>query len=148
MSLTDFTVYQADGTILRSGACPEDMCESQAITANGEYVIYTKADVATDRVDISNPDPDYHAPVPKQAHSMTINKTTFTADGTDYVRINSVPTDARVWIITDTTLGLTNIINQAVPDGWVEVTTTQVGDYVITIDNGVLLPYEVTVHAV
>ncbi len=146
MSLTDFTVYNAAGTILRTGACPQEMCESQADTASGEYVIYTKTDLTTDRIDVSVPETP--APVAKQPHTMTINKTSFLANGTDVVRIDSVPSNALVSIVVDTSLGLESVIDQLVSDGWIEITTTQTGAYTITVDNGILLRYEVTVHAV
>lgn len=146
MSLTDFTVYKADGSIVRTGACPEDQCDAQADTVNGEYVLYTKTDIQTDRIDVTTPVSP--VPVAKQPNTITINKTSFIANGTDVVHLANVPANSKVSIIPDESLKLTPVLDQLVTDGWVEVTTTQAGNYTITIDNGVLLSYEVIINAV
>ena len=66
----------------------------------------------------------------------SINKTTFTADGTDSVVISSLP-DCIVAIVTTDTDYTT--FNERVSDGELVITTTIEGTYILTID---CFPYQ------
>jgi hypothetical protein len=92
-------------------------------------------------------------PVLRGANGLSVNKTTFLANGTDYVRVSPVPSGAIIDVITPSDSDLENIMGITM-DGTsnFEIDTLVKGTYKIIIKNIVVsgtlrLDYEVTVNA-
>jgi hypothetical protein len=145
--ITEFTVYAASGKVLRTGSCIEAQADQQADTSKGESVVYTKADIKNDTV-VEGSGGNPPVVTPKTTNSITINKTTFTANGADEVVISGVGAGALVDIKMPTLADIPDILDSRVDDGVAIITTIEPGSYLVNIDDGQTQPYEVTINAI
>jgi hypothetical protein len=149
--ITEFTVYNGAGTILRTGSALESQAQEQADASKGESVVFTRSDINNDTTGVSD---DVGDPVgtivvkPKTTNSITINKTSFSANGLDEIIINGVGSGALVDIRMPPAADIPDILDSRVDDGVAIITTVEPGSYLVNIDDGVTKPYEVTINAI
>lgn len=149
---TYYTVFNAQGTVLRTGAAPEDQIDAQADTSRDEYVIYTKSVIETDVVTnivVDEAGAVTSAPIVqgKGANTSSINKWSLTANGVDEVIITSIPVNSKIRINMPADKGLKDIVDVTVIDNVAVITTTETGAYTVTLDNGVLLAFTGVINA-
>ena len=143
--IVDFTVYNAAGKILRTGSCPGGMESLQYNAGAGEQLIVTRTLIEEEKIDTSVPASPVvvvRAPSP-----ITLNKSTFSADGTDGATFSSVPAGAMVNISMPTNTGLEDIYGTVVNDGALTITTTVKGIYEVEFRHDDYLIYTVSLHA-
>jgi hypothetical protein len=145
--ITEFTVYDASGKVLRTGSCIEAQADQQADSSKGESVVFTKSDIQNDRV-IEGTGGGSPVVTPKTTNSISINKTGFTANGSDEVIISGVGAGALVDIRMPPLINVPDILDVPVDDGQAIITTLYPGAYLVNIDDGQTQPYEVTLNAV
>lgn len=149
---TYYTVFNAQGVVLRTGSAPEDQIDAQADTSLGEYVIYTKSVIETDVVTnivVDEAGAIISTPVveTKPETVITATKLNFLANGVDFVSFSPLAVSARMTILMPPNILIDDLIDFQVTDGVAEITTTEVGSYVVHIIDGVALPYKATINA-
>ena len=135
-----FTIYDADGRILRSGTAPATMLDIQAQV--GEFIL--KEIPADDSLQYI---PDTNTPVvtEKPISVVTIDKTTLTADGVDFITVSNLPVDSRI--------SVESTVNEVYLDEPLDsptdyLTVDAPGDYNITIYAFPYLPFTATITGV
>lgn len=135
--MSDFTIYNQEGRILRSGFCPEDMVELQ-IQEEGEFAIKQPSDCLTDYVDTSIPEIK-----PREVNPIALDKLTLVADGIDKISI------------TNSSTGTFTAINVYTGDyiegeivGNDEFSTTIPGQYLLSVVSYPFLNYKVYIDAI
>lgn len=129
MNIVPYTVYDANGTILRTGTAPENMVSLQALA--GEQVIAEMANQLTDFI-------RNEVIVAKPAIAATIDKTTIASGGVDVATISNLPIPAIVTIGGQ---------SSTVTDGVAQVSFNAPGDYTVTVTALNMLDQEFTIHA-
>lgn len=170
MSISNFAVFSDINppVLLRTGAVATEMVPYQAAAGERAVITATLMDPTTSKAVISDPNyngtylPEVFDPatgqvttpgtivtvVPKTTNACVVDKTTFTANGTDAVTITGIGTGAKVDIRMPSDIGIDDIIDTVVTDGVAIITTTEKGAYRIDIDDGTTTHYEVTIYAV
>jgi len=130
-----FVVYDANGVVLRTGACPRSMLALQMRV--DEFVLEGQANDATQYVDIATLTVRDKAPL-----GGVPNKTTALADGADLVVISNLPnpTTARI-----TGPGVSQTVT--VTDGTLELTFAAPGTYTVVLSALHRLDQTVTINA-
>jgi hypothetical protein len=149
--ITEFTVYDSSGKILRTGSALESQAQEQADASKGESVVFTRSDINNDTTGPSDDVGDAPGTIvvkPKTTNSITINKTTFNANGSDEIIINGIGAGALVDIRMPPDVDIPDILDSRVDDGVAIITTVELGSYLVNIDDGVTKPYEVTINAI
>lgn len=131
MATTNFIIYDSDGAIRRSGACPASMLSLQM--ALDEFMLEGEANDVTQYVDVVT-----HTVQNKAVMAPAFSKTTLLANGLDSIVISNLPVPCTVAL--DST-------EYAVPDGIFEFTVDVVGTYTIKINSINALQYTTQVIA-
>ena len=144
--IVDFTVYDQTGKVVRTGACPAGMEQYQYEPADGENIAVINAKIETTRIDATTT-PGTPTVVVLLPASISLNKSSFTADGVDIVIFSGVPINSSVSIKMPALTGLTDIYGVTVNDGALSISTTIRGLYVVEIRNANHTIYEASVNA-
>jgi len=124
--MIQWTLYNtATGAVIRTGSAMT-VEQANAQVEPGTNIVMQNLNPATQVVTGTTP-------TPRQTQSCVANKTTFTANGTDFVSISPVEAGALVTITPPTGVGIEPIPTQAINDGVLEITTTVAGTYKVVI---------------
>jgi len=132
--MIQYTVYDtATGAVLRTGTAMTEASARLQGSKPGTSVTIVGSDADTEIIN-----PGTGVAVPKTAMKVgstltAVNKTTLTANGTDMIRITSIPGGASYMITIPPDLGLVQPPDGAVTDGVLELTTTVPGAYSVIL---------------
>lgn len=130
MSLINYIVYESTtGRVMWTGTCIPDDLSLQAAAPNSTVLQIDDMDPVTQFIDISTDEV-----IDKPAMPTTINQTSLASDGVDEIVISSVIAGTVVEVLDPD--GVRSFIT--VDDGTFEMTTTDHGDFLITLR---LFPY-------
>lgn len=129
MNIVPYTVYDANGTILRTGTAPESMVSLQAL--DGEQVIAEMANQLTDFIQNGTV-------TAKPAIAARIDKTTLQSGGVDVATISGLPQPCTVHIESS---------SNTVTDGVAQISVNAPGDYSVRISALNYLDWTVSLHA-
>ena len=140
-----WTVFnETTGEILRTGfSLTEAQAALQAFA--GEKVTFVNSDPVTEVV--QNPGSAEPTIVTKPNNSIAANKTSFLANGVDYVSISPIVAGSKVTILVPESQGISVIAPFVVNDGVLEITTTVAGAYSVTVTDFPKQDYVVTLNA-
>lgn len=143
-----FTVYDASGTILRTG---ETLTVAQAnaqATGAGTYVTLVGSDPVTQQIN-----PATTAVTSRPSAGISCNKVVtagvvaMTANGSDQVTFSGVVNPSTATITVPTGVGINPISPLTITDTVLSITTTVAGSYGVLIVNPPNADYKVTLNA-
>ena len=138
---SNYTIHNSSGEILRAGSCATDQLGLQAGAGETLTVGYSTPETHT----VINPATSPTI-VERALSSITLNKSSFTANGSDSVTFSNIPSGSAVTISMPDNTGLEDIY-QAISDSWLTITTTLAGTYTVAITNPARIAMEVNIYA-
>lgn len=142
-----FTVYDASGTILRTG---NTMTVAQAqlqATEPGTYVTTVGTDPDTQIILPGTGQPSYRGPMQVDGVNTSINRTSIVANGIATLTISPIPPGALYAVTVPQGVGLDEIPEGTINDGSLVITTTVKGTYSVRLRSGYFLDYKATFNA-
>jgi hypothetical protein len=132
MSYAKYTVFNAQGSFVRSGSCPADMVEYQADTAVGETVVGEYYEPDTVISDGSGNPATVTAKVPANVLQSVAS---IPNDGVSVARFSNIPSGTSVSIVPMEANGAYGVMNVPVTDSYVDVDSTVAGVYEVSFYN-------------
>lgn len=130
-----YTVFDiATGAIVATGVT---MDEEQALlqAGPGQRVIFESSPSSPITDVIQDPNGEDPIKVTKPGTSIVASKTTFVANGVDFVSIAPVKAGATFTIDVPPNKGIQQVTPTSINDGVLEITTTVAGSYTVTVSD-------------